>query len=126
MKLLEYEHRAQPLLSTRQFVRRLIGHVLIMSALVLVALTVGTCGYRWTEGMSWLDAVYNASMILGGMGPVNQLETTAGKLFASAYALVSGVGIIAVAGVLLVPLVHRSLHALHLATPGEEKEEEAD
>ncbi len=124
MNLWQYENRRQPLLPTGQFVRRLVGHVVFMVAIILAALAVGTCGYRFTEGMSWLDALYNASMILGGMGPVNDLHTTAGKLFASAYALVSGVGIIAIASVLLVPLVHRVLHALHLSTPGEEKEEE--
>jgi hypothetical protein len=126
MKLLDYEHHSEPLLSTGQFMRRLVGHVVVGSGLILVALTAGTCGYRFTEDMSWLDAFYNASMILGGMGPVNELHTTAGKLFASVYAIISGLGIIAIASVLLVPLVHRLLHALHLATPGEEKEQKGD
>lgn len=71
-------------------------------------------GYHATEGLSWIDALLNASMILGGMGPVSEIRTTAGKLFASAYALFSGVLFLAVAGVLLAPLVHRMLHRLHL------------
>jgi len=109
-----YEHRTEPLLPVPHFLRRLFQHGIVSMTLLLFSLALGTCGYRFTEGMGWIDAVLNASMILGGMGPVDVLHTTNGKLFASAYALYSGVTFLAIAGILVAPLAHRLLHALHL------------
>jgi uncharacterized membrane protein YhiD involved in acid resistance len=71
-------------------------------------------GYHFSEGLSWLDSLLNASMILGGMGPVSQLHTAAGKWFASAYALYSGMVFLAISGIMLAPPAHRLLHRLHL------------
>ena len=82
--------------------------------LIFVALFIGVAGYHWTAGLSWIDALLNASMILGGMGPVNLLTTTGGKVFASAYALFSGLMFIAVMGVVFSPLLHRMLHKFHM------------
>ncbi|HZZ07941.1 MAG TPA: hypothetical protein VFE43_05330 [Candidatus Binataceae bacterium] len=67
------------------------------------SLALGVCGYHFIEGLPWIDALLNAS-ILGGMGPVDPLRTTAGKLFASFYALYSGLAIISIAGLLIAPL----------------------
>ena len=78
------------------------------------SLAVGMCGYHFLERLPWIDALLNASMILGGMGPVDPLKTSAGKLFASFYALYSGLAIISVAGLLLAPVVHRLLHKFHV------------
>ena len=108
-----YEHRTDPLITTRHFVRRVGSHGLAVIPLVLVALAIGIVGYRATEGMPWIDAVLNASMILGGMGPVDLLHTNAGKVFASAYALFSGVVFLVVAGTIMAPVVHRILHSIH-------------
>ncbi len=83
--------------------------------MILVALGIGILGYHFLEGLSWINSLLNASMILGGMGPVNPLQTTAGKLFASFYALFSGVVFIAAMGVLAAPIFHRFLHHFHLA-----------
>jgi hypothetical protein len=69
--------------------------------------------------LSWIDAILNASMILGGMGPVSELHTAAGKLFASFYALFSGSVFLVVAGIVIAPVAHRFLHRLHLDGPGE-------
>jgi hypothetical protein len=112
-----YEHRSQPLLSRAQFLRRVARHGLVAGGLLAGALSIGIVGYHTTGKLPWIDALLNASMILGGMGPVDTLCTTPGKLFASFYALFSGVLFLAVAGVLLAPLVHRMLHRLHLESP---------
>jgi hypothetical protein len=111
-----YEHRSQPLLPRRLFLRRILGHGLVALSLLFVSLGIGITGYHFTEGLPWVDALLNASMILGGMGPVNELRTAAGKLFASAYALFSGMAFLATAGILVAPLAHRLLHRLHLET----------
>jgi len=71
-------------------------------------------GYHYFEGMEWIDAFANASMILSGMGPLNPLQTSAGKLFAGFYALYSGLALIVAVGILLAPVVHRVLHRFHL------------
>ena len=110
-----YEHRKQPLASRKVFVQRVVTNGLIGAAMILIALGIGILGYHFFEGLSWIDSLLNASMILGGMGPVNPLQTVAGKLFASFYALFSGVVFIAAMGVLAAPIFHRFLHHFHLA-----------
>jgi hypothetical protein len=86
-----YEHHEQPLASPKVFANRLMRNGLIGLALLAFSLFIGTLGYHFIEHLSWLDALLNASMILSGMGPVNPVQTNAGKIFASFYALYSGV-----------------------------------
>src|SRR5436305_10547848 len=109
-----YEHRSDVLLARAQFSRRLFQHALIACGILAVSLGLGVLGYHGFEGLPWLDALLNASMILGGMGPVDPLKSTGGKLFASFYALFSGIIFLGAAGLLLAPIVHRLLHQLHL------------
>ena len=118
-----YEHRSQPLLSRRLFVRRLLWHWLIALLTLFVSLGAGITGYHVLEGLPWVDSLLNASMILGGMGPVHELHTTGGKIFASCYALFSGIIFLVVAGTLLAPLMHRFLHQLHLDRAGDSEGE---
>ena len=77
-------------------------------------MAIGIFGYHVLEGLAWIDALLNAAMILGGMGPVDQVQTAAGKIFAAFYALYSGLIVLVVAGVLFAPLLHRFLHRFHL------------
>jgi hypothetical protein len=109
-----FEHHSQPLLPRAAFALRMLRHGLVAAGATLVALGIGVVGYHVLERLPWTDALLNAAMILGGMGPVNVLQTTAGKLFASAYALFSGVVFLAIAGILFVPMLHRVLHKFHL------------
>jgi hypothetical protein len=111
---MRFEHRSQPLLSRAEFAVRVARYGGFALALVLGALAVGVIGYRGFEGMSWIDALVNAAMILGGMGPVNALHTAGGKIFASVYALLSGFLFLISAAVLLAPVIHRFFHHLHL------------
>jgi len=109
-----YEHRSQPLLPRHLFIRRVAWHILVALAVILGSLFIGIAGYHFTEGLSWLDALLNASMILGGMGPVNELHTSGGKVFASFYSLFSGIIFLVTAAILVAPIAHRFLHRLHL------------
>ena len=109
-----YEHRSEPILPGIAFLYRMVRHGVAALALVMVSLGIGILGYHVTERLSWIDSLLNASMILGGMGPVNPLETVGGKLFASAYALFSGIVFIGTATILVAPLAHRLIHRLHL------------
>jgi len=86
----------------------------IALGLVAVSLFVGMLGYHAFEGMPWIDAFVNASMILSGMGPVGELHSTGGKLFAGLYALYSGFALLTIAAVLLAPVIHRFLHRFHI------------
>ncbi|MGH9881245.1 MAG: hypothetical protein ACRD6N_07395 [Pyrinomonadaceae bacterium] len=113
-----YEHRSKPLLPRIDFFFRVLWHGTLAVLVVLVALGIGVYGYHYFEGLPWIDALLNASMILGGMGPVNTLHTSAGKLFASAYALFSGLVFISVMALLFAPFVHRLLHRFHLEIEG--------
>jgi len=111
-----FEHHKQPLISKQAFAKRQAKFAASAVVLVGAAWLVGILGYRILEGMSWIDSLLNSAMILGGMGPVNQLRTDAGKLFASFYALFSGVIFLISVGVLLAPIIHRLMHKFHLQT----------
>ncbi len=118
---LMYEHRHAPLASRRRFVRRVVNHFGIVTAVIVVSLGVGMAGYRFFEGMDWIDAYLNAAMLLGGMGPVEpKLQTVNGKLFAGVYALYAGMVVLVAAGILMAPVFHRFVHRFHL-----EEEEKA-
>jgi len=82
--------------------------------IIFSSLAIGVFGYHFFEGLSWIDALVNSAMLLGGMGPVNPLSTAAGKLFATFYALFSGLVFLVIVGVLFAPLFHRFLHRFHL------------
>ena len=109
-----FEPKYAPLALRHVFLRRFARCFLIGQAIVIVSLAIGMAGYRWIEGMSWPDAFVNAAMILSGMGPMGDLKTTAGKIFAGCYALYSGLALILVVGITFGPLVHRYLHKFHL------------
>ncbi len=109
-----FEHHKKPLLTRREFARRQLRYAGFSCIILVVSLGIGTAGYHFSGDLSWIDSLLNASMILTGMGPVDHLETTGGKLFASAYALFSGIAFLTFAGVLFAPAYHRFLHKLHL------------
>ena len=109
-----YEHRTDRLLTRVQFVRRVIGHFGYSILTCVAALGAGVVGYHFIAGLNWVDSLLNASMILGGMGPVDPLRTNAAKVFASFYALFSGLVFIGVLGLLLAPFIHRVMHKLHM------------
>jgi hypothetical protein len=112
-----YERHDEPLVSLERFWQRVRRHGLIGLLIIGGSLVIGILGYRLLEGMPWIDALLNASMILTGMGPVSPLATTTGKLFAAAYALYSGVVFLAVTAIFITPFAHRLLHGFHSRPP---------
>ena len=109
-----FEHKKQPLLSPREFLVRQLIFLFVAMLIVMVSLALGMIGYHFLESLSWIDSLVNAAMLLGGMGPVDTLHTYAGKLFASFYALYSGIIFLVVVGVIFAPMYHRFLHRFHL------------
>ena len=110
-----YERRTDPLISRKAFYWRMARQALLFVSILLACLSLGMLGYHHFEVMSWTDSFLNASMILSGMGPVGELKTEAGKIFAGCYALFSGVVFLTSMGMLLAPAFHRGLHKFHLA-----------
>jgi len=114
----------EPLLPAKLFRRRFIRAALAGLGVIAGSLLIGVVGYHVTGPFGWLDALYNASMILGGMGPVDsrplEQQPAALKLFASFYALYSGVALLTSVGVMFAPVLHRVLHKFHLERAGEE------
>jgi hypothetical protein len=108
-----YESHRHPVLPPAQFLVRLVVHFLIAVALILGSLLLGMAGYAHFERLGWLDSFLNASMLLGGMGPVESPQTAGGKLFAGLYALYSGLVFLVAVGIVLAPVVHRLLHKFH-------------
>lgn len=109
-----FEKKSQKLISRKKFVSRQITFSLIAVGLLAVSLFIGIIGYMLTADLGFVDALLNSSMILTGMGPVNVMSSDAAKLFASFYAIYSGVAFLSVMGVFLAPVVHRFMHKLHL------------
>lgn len=109
-----FEHHKRPLLSRNAFYLRLFRSILWSGMIIFFSLLLGIVGYHFTENLGWLDSLLNASMILGGMGPVDVLKTSEGKLFASFYALFSGLVLLTTMSVVLAPVLHRFLHKFHL------------
>ncbi len=114
----QFERRDQKVSSRRHFAHRMAKAVGLWIAVAIVGLLIGMAGYMLTEGMSATDAYVNAAMILSGMGPVTELKTTAGKLFAGTYAIFSGLFLVIGAGFILAPIFHRVLHRFHVETQG--------
>jgi hypothetical protein len=117
-----YERRSERLAPLNVFIWRLISSVGIACGMIASALSLGIAGYHWLGGFDWLDSLLEASMILGGMGPVNPLKSDTAKLFASFYALFSGLIFIGIMGVALAPLAHRMMHKFHVDEDDIEKE----
>jgi hypothetical protein len=109
-----FERRHEKLAPMPVFIKRLATSLGMALLLIAAALFLGIAGYHWLAGFGWVDSLLEASMILGGMGPVNQLPTATAKVFASTYALFSGLVFIGVMGLVLAPIVHRMLHKFHL------------
>jgi len=108
-----YESRADRPLPLARFVLRMLAHGGAVGALAAVSLAIGIAGYMAFEHLAFLDAFLNAAMLLGGMGPIHNPETSAGKLFAGLYALYCGLVVIVSMGVLLTPVLHRAMHLFH-------------
>jgi len=86
-------------------------------ALLGISLFIGVAGYHWLGDLPWVDAILEASMILGGMGPVATMKSDTVKLFASFYALFSGFILLSSFGIFTAPWLHRLLHYFHSDTP---------
>src|SRR5437764_1471745 len=106
--------RITPLPPRATFLRHLAGTAAVGAGLIALSLLIGMAGYHFLEGMPWVDSFANAAMILSGMGPLGELKTTGGKIFAGCYALYSGLALITVAAITLGPVFHRFLHRFHL------------
>ena len=110
-----YETKDEPLLPRPQFLARMVGSFGLTIPIVAFSLLIGGTGYHYLGRLPWIDAFLNASMILTGMGPVDPMRTTPGKLFAMSYALFSGIAFLSMMAILLAPVTHRFLHKFHLA-----------
>lgn len=109
-----------PLLSVAEFAVRIARNAVVATALIIASLAIGVVGYHLTANLGWVDSLLNASMILTGMGPVDPLPSDTAKIFASIYALFSGVAFLTIVAVLMAPLVHRFLHRFHLELADED------
>jgi len=110
---MKYEHRSQKLLPRGRFINRLALHALMGGAAIGASDVLGMIGYHHFAGFNWVDSFLNASMLLGGMGPVGDLPNDQSKLFAALFALYSGLVFILLAGLMLAPVFHRVLHHFH-------------
>ncbi len=119
LSVTRFEHRSHPVASRRKFARRMLVAIGLWAVLTFVGLAIGMAGYAYFEGMSVTDAYVNAAMILSGMGPVAELKTQPGKIFAGSYAILSGLIIVIATGFVLAPIFHRVLHCFHVETTGE-------
>ncbi|HUP79302.1 MAG TPA: hypothetical protein VM260_12195 [Pirellula sp.] len=111
---MEFEKSTEALLPEKGYYARVVGSVGSASIIVVFSLLLGSTGYAYFGALEWADAILNAAMILTGMGPVDRMNTTAGKLFATFYALYSGIAFLSMMGIIVAPILHRFLHRFHL------------
>lgn len=116
-----FERKHKPLLPRKAFIRRQLSYVLVSLLIVAASLLIGVMGYHLCGHLTWLDSFYNSSMILTGMGPVNPMDSAGGKIFASFYALFSGIAFLSTIAVTLAPIIHRFMHKFHLDAEEEEE-----
>ncbi len=109
-----FEHKSQPILPFQQFLFRVFRYFLFAMLLILISLGIGIVGYHLFADISWIDSLLNASMILTGMGPVDEMTTNSAKIFASIYALFSGIVFLSTVAVFFAPIAHRLMHLLHV------------
>ena len=109
-----YERRGDAVAPRRRFLKRMLGALGIALIVIAFGLSVGIMGYHFIAGFNWIDSLLEASMILGGMGPVRELHSDGAKVFASIYALFSGLIVLALMGIMLAPVVHRVMHKFHV------------
>ena len=121
-----FEDHREPLLTRPEFVKRMLRSVVVAATVATVSLGLGSVGYCYFADLDAIDGFLNASMILTGMGPVDKMKTTGGKLFAGIYALYSGMAFLTMMAVLVGPITHRMLHRFHAATDLEEERDEED
>ncbi len=110
----EWTSVRKPLPSRAAFLARFARGLAVGGAIVAFSLGTGVLGYHELAGLSWIDALLNAAMILTGMGPVNAIVTTRGKLFATCYALFSGIAFLSTVALVFAPVLQRFLHRFHL------------
>jgi hypothetical protein len=109
------------ILPRKEFLKRVLRYFLFSLLIIAGSLMVGVLGYHYIAGLSWVDSLLNSSMILTGMGPVDKMDTPSAKLFASFYALFSGIVFLSTAAIFIAPIAHRLLHILHVES--DEKKE---
>lgn len=105
---------AKQLIKRSHFYRRMTKFMSVFLMVILFGLLLGIFGYHYFAGLSWVDSLLNASMILTGMGPVDTLTNDTAKIFASFYALFSGIVFLSAIGLFISPIVHRILHNFHI------------
>ena len=115
----KYEHKKKPLLPVMLFYRRMLNNFFLAAIIIIASLLIGIAGYMVFANMEFVDALLNASMILGGMGPVDSLTSNQAKYFASFYSLFSGITFLSTVALLLTPAIHRTMHKFHLETEDE-------
>ena len=121
-----FEHKTERLLPRWAFYVRMAQSGAVVAGIITFSLFVGSAGYHYLAGLPWIDSLLNASMILAGMGPVDPLTTASAKLFATFYALYSGVAFLTIMAVLMAPLLHRLLHKFHMEIDDERDDQDRE
>ncbi|QHI36159.1 hypothetical protein IMCC3317_15180 [Kordia antarctica] len=113
MSFLRFESKKSSVIQRKRFIIRALRYILYAIIMVAISVSIGTLGYHYFGSLSWIDAFYNACMILAGVGPIAPMPTDTAKIFASFYALFSGTAFFSVIAVVMAPIVHRFLHIIN-------------
>ena len=110
---MKFENKNEKVASVPRFIKRVFIYISLTLILLTFSIAIGIFGYHYLADVGWLDSFHMTAMILTGMGPVHALTNNCAKIFASFYALYSGVAFLTVIAVFLAPVIHRFMHHFH-------------
>ncbi|GAB4139397.1 MAG: hypothetical protein Fur0041_14560 [Bacteroidia bacterium] len=122
--MIKLKNHNKNILPPKQFAARVFKYTAFTTLMIGVSLGIGMWGYHHFAQLSWIDSFYNASMILTGMGPANKIDSEAGKIFSSFYALFSGIAFLSSSAIFIAPFAHRLMHMLHIEPNDDEKQQD--
>lgn len=102
------------ILTHKEFTLKFLKYLFFLFWVIVFSLLIGVMGYKYFANLNWIDSFYNASMILTGMGPVDEMKNTNAKVFSSFYAIYSGVVFLGSLAIFLTPIVHRIMLRFHI------------
>lgn len=109
----KFERQNENLISRRKFAKRIFVFAFMGIIIETLTIFIGSLGFHFIEGLSWLNSILNATMVITGNGPSFEAHSNTGKIFQIIFSVAGVIIFVLVISVILVPVFHRVLHSFH-------------